>query len=1157
MEAFVNANTLSTLAEFIRVAKKNPKVEIECKLLSGLIQTKDVVDRIIQAAEELSFRTKEEEPYLTVSYPDNTRVVVEGVQNVHKVCTTNSFRGIPVRVEKKERYGGKDVVEASELSSKFTLRTETFIKNDSDANPNDPKGFIRLISRKSYVSHSQLFQIDVSMVKSKEVKSGIRTVRDVLKQSAKYEVEIEFIDKSSTLDEPEIVKELLAIITRLSQAYYQTPFLLPASDIQRYQEEFRASGHSFYNLITMLRKHIKPDNPHNITEGYTVTNKADGERSGLYVARDKKVLKITNVGRVTWTGITANSNTHIGDFVDGEYIVDKNLFCIFDVYRFRNKDVRDLPLMTTDDDITLTSRLGCAKLFVDDLKTEFTMQPTLTPMRIETKLFLAGDGPAMEEAITRMLSTEFEYKIDGLIFTPRKSRVAPPEDRRGNTWVRVYKWKPASQNSIDFLIRISDEEMFDPVLRKQVKKGELYVSRNAGDDIIYPRETMNGEYTPRALPTELKRLGATNTRVPSIFQPSVPQDQDAYIIYLPIDESKRVPLDEEGHKIESNTIVECSFDIETRRWTVMRTRYDKTYQYRVMHEPQYGNDIVTANSNWTSMHVAISEDMLKSCFSQPIDDAMEDDMYYRDDLKRSTRILKDVYAFHNSIKYEMYKNNLKEGDTLLELASGVGGDLFKAMEQRPSKIVGLDYSLSNIISPIRGSAVRYIKQQRENPQIRLPPTLFVQGDMTVHPLFEQEDKYMPILNGTQQGSTNYLKQFEGLKQFDTISCQFALHYACQTEETFKAFAQNLKDSGKGLFFGTCSDGQQIYSLLLGKQQHLFGSRNEKTGEYAEAGKYVKQYSETGNWDTDQAFGMGVSVLLESFEVPQVEYLVPFDKVVDILAEHGFELVESKLFSELYDSQRKIVLTDEQKLFSFLNRSFIFRRTEVEEPEAVQSTPVEEDEEEEEEEEEEEYDEDEDEGGKRKEEVKTVVAETPVKKTRKLRKKEVEKEPEPILFFGADESKGSYRNFSNMSEHPVTIEGVKYPTVEHYFQAMKAKEFGDTDVYDRIVKSKTPKAAKALGRKVSNFVVETWEAKRDDIMEKAVRTKFVQHPSLRTQLMETGDKVIGEANPRDTYWGIGTSMNLEKAKYPSKWRGKNMLGKLLMKLRDDFNKEAST
>jgi hypothetical protein len=401
--------------------------------------------------------------------------------------------------------------------------------------------------------------------------------------------------------------------------------------------------------------------------------------------------------------------------------------------------------MKTDEDIIKnpqSSRLGMAKLFVEDLKNQFTTLPSLTPLRVETKLFLAGDGSSMEEAIRTILDTQFEYETDGLIFTPRASGVAPSEDRKGRTWSRVYKWKPANMNSIDFLLNITDEETLDPITKNIGKKGELYVSRTPGDDIIYPRETMTGEYVEKELPESLKKVAAMNIRIPSIFQPAVPRDPDAYQILVPVND-KGLPVDNTGTRVETNTIVECSFNTEIRRWTILRTRYDKTYQYHVLKEPQYGNDIFVANSIWTSMHVSISEEMLKNFVTSPPDDTFEDDMYYRDDLKRSTRILKDVYAFHNSIKYEMYKNNLKEGDTLLELASGVGGDLFKAMEQRPSKIVGLDYSLSNIISPIRGSAVRYIKEQRDNRQTKLPPTLFVQGDMTVNPLFGQEDKYMP------------------------------------------------------------------------------------------------------------------------------------------------------------------------------------------------------------------------------------------------------------------------------------------------------------------------------------------------------------------------------------------------------------------------------
>jgi hypothetical protein len=153
-------------------------------------------------------------------------------------------------------------------------------------------------------------------------------------------------------------------------------------------------------------------------------------------------------------------------------------------------------------------------------------------MRIETKLFLAGDGPVMEEAIQTMLNTQFEYKTDGIIFTPRNTGVAPPDARVKNTWVRVYKWKPANQNSIDFLLQLKPEETFDPILKTKARKGELYVSRSTGDSFVFPRETMTGEYVEKPLPDALQSVAKTNIRVPSIFQPDLPRDTDAYQIWI-------------------------------------------------------------------------------------------------------------------------------------------------------------------------------------------------------------------------------------------------------------------------------------------------------------------------------------------------------------------------------------------------------------------------------------------------------------------------------------------------------------------------------------------------------------------------------------------------------------------------------------------------
>ena len=1121
MDNIVTTQVIDDLVSFVDIAKKDPKAEFECKLLLGKIQTKDTADRILKAIQTLSVGAQTEEHRLSISYPDSNRVVINGTQNIHKLCIQNSFKEIPLEVERKQRYfesniGKKDVIDVQEASARFTLRSEQVVRKDWEGNPSDPKGHIRMFHRKSFHTASDLFRIDFSMVKSRPMNSK-QSIRDMLKQPHTYELEIEFENKTSQIDNKLIVEDLLNIMTTISQAFYQSSFLLPVSDIQRYQQEFKMTSNIFLNPVTMFRRHLNAENPHNILKDYTVTNKADGQRCGLYIARDRRIIMITPSFQVTWTGITAENDSHSGDFIDGEYIAEKQLFCIFDVYRFRGRDTRGLPLMKSDEDTLknpLNSRLGCARTFVDDLRTKFRMTPSLNPLRIETKLFLAGDGLAMEECIQTLLDTKFEYETDGLIFTPRSSSVAPPDDRKGKTWLRVYKWKPPHLNTIDFLIKVSADETFDPVVKGKAKKGELYVSRTPGEDIVYPRETMTGEYVPRKLPDDLQLVANTNTRVPSVFQPTVPRDPDAYQMFVPVND-KSLTVDSQGNRVEDNTIVECSFDIDTRRWSILRTRYDKTYQYRVLREPQYGNDINTANSIWTSIHVPVTEDMIRAFASNPPDATYEDDMYYRDDLKRGSRIFNDVYDFHNRIKDSLYKQNVKKDDTLLELAVGRAGDLNKWKRVRPSKVVGIDISLSNITSPTQGSAVRYINDKRKNPHDHLPPCLFLQGDMTAYPLLEQEDKYMPILTGKETAPTDYLSKFEGLTSFDAISCQFAMHYACESEEIFRAFAKNLQKYGKDVLFGTCSDGKSIYSLLAGKKTYLFGTDKHVSGEY------TKEYDDRETWTEE--FSMPVNVYLESFDKPAIEYLVPFEKVTTILEEYGWDLVESKLFSELYASQNGITLTQEQQAFSFLNRTFVFKRS---------SKKVE------------------------KEEEKPVEAETPKAeeekpKKRKLKKPTEEAGPPPVLFHGADESKGEYRNLSNMSNHPVEIDGGKYPTVEHYFQAMKAKEFKDDEIYEKIIKAKSAKAAKALGKKVKGFVTEVWDSKRDDILRTGVKAKFVQHPELRKQLQETEDRMIGEADARDTYWGIGTAMTSEKSKHPDKWRGQNKLGKMLMELRKQF------
>ena len=150
--------------------------------------------------------------------------------------------------------------------------------------------------------------------------------------------------------------------------------------------------------------------------------------------------------------------------------------------------------------------------------------------------------------------------------------------------------------------------------------------------------------------------------------------------------------------------------------------------------------------------------------------------------------------------------------------------------------------------------------------------------------------------------------------------------------------------------------------------------------------------------------------------------------------------------------------------------------------------------------------------------------------------------------------------SNMFVAPFEVDGMAFPTVEHYFQWSKAMMFEGKDSEHAAKMMKPPrnkefteaKSVKALGRKVKDFSPARWDDVKIPIMEKALRAKFVNPKhGLLEKLLATGDRPIGEANPRDKYWGIGTSADTADAKNPAKWKGQNQLGKLLMKLREEF------
>lgn len=136
--------------------------------------------------------------------------------------------------------------------------------------------------------------------------------------------------------------------------------------------------------------------------------------------------------------------------------------------------------------------------------------------------------------------------------------------------------------------------------------------------------------------------------------------------------------------------------------------------------------------------------------------------------------------------------------------------------------------------------------------------------------------------------------------------------------------------------------------------------------------------------------------------------------------------------------------------------------------------------------------------------------------------------------------GQYAFLSNFYDSMICHEYIFYPTVEHYFQAMKST---DLKIRKWIADAPTPGEAKRRGRAIQ--LRPDWEEVKEQVMLDGLRLKF-KIPALREMLLETRSSELIEGN----YWHDNTWGNCSCDKCKD-IEGKNMLGKLLMKVRSEL------
>lgn len=136
--------------------------------------------------------------------------------------------------------------------------------------------------------------------------------------------------------------------------------------------------------------------------------------------------------------------------------------------------------------------------------------------------------------------------------------------------------------------------------------------------------------------------------------------------------------------------------------------------------------------------------------------------------------------------------------------------------------------------------------------------------------------------------------------------------------------------------------------------------------------------------------------------------------------------------------------------------------------------------------------------------------------------------EPVI----DSFTGTFGFLSNFHEASIWLDGVRYPSVEHAYQAAKSS---DPVTQKMIREARSPGVAKRLGQ--SCQLAPDWDARKVEVMRMCLSEKF-KNPLLRAMLLATEEAELIEGNSwNDRFWGV------------CRGAGQNWLGKLLMETRE--------
>ncbi len=142
--------------------------------------------------------------------------------------------------------------------------------------------------------------------------------------------------------------------------------------------------------------------------------------------------------------------------------------------------------------------------------------------------------------------------------------------------------------------------------------------------------------------------------------------------------------------------------------------------------------------------------------------------------------------------------------------------------------------------------------------------------------------------------------------------------------------------------------------------------------------------------------------------------------------------------------------------------------------------------------------------------------------------------EAVYFFTA-----AFYPLDTYSAHQIFLWSRQFPTAEHAYQWRKFSKSAPA-VAEQILNAPSPHAAGIISAANKSKASPSWHEEKIAAMREIFTAKAQQHEDVREALQKTGNRLLVENSPVDTFWGAGPT-----------GQGLNHIGKIWMNIRDNL------